>query len=85
MREFQKCMKQFWNFGKRNEEFLTMEQVAELFKLLNEVFKAVKEDKETRLEQFKTAKKKMDEEDVDFFHEDLKKVDKIQNCKISYL
>jgi len=24
----------------------------------------------------------MDEEDVDFFHEDLKKVDKIQNCKI---
>ncbi|CDW84107.1 importin beta- [Stylonychia lemnae] len=79
MRELQKCMKQFWNFGKQNETFLSLEQVAELIKLLNEVFKAVKDDKQTRLEQFKTAKKKMDEEDVEFFHEDLKKVDKIQN------
>jgi hypothetical protein len=81
MREFQKCMRQFWNFGKLNETFLSMEQVVELYKLLGEVVKSVKEDKQARLEQFKTAKKKMDDEDVEYFHEDLKKVDKILNRK----
>ena len=32
-----------------------------------------------RLEQFKTAKKKMDEEDIEYFEEDVRKIDKIEN------
>jgi hypothetical protein len=79
MREFQKCIKQFWNFEKMKENFLPVEDVRELFKFLGEIAKTVREDKVTRLEQFKTAKKKMDEEDVEYFKEDLKKVDKIQH------
>ena len=35
------------------------------------------------MEQFKTAKKKMDEEDIEYFHEDIKKVDKIIKCNNS--
>lgn len=46
--------------------------------LLGEILKLIKEDKQSRLEQFKVAKKKMDEEDIEYFHEDLKKVDKIE-------
>jgi hypothetical protein len=34
-----------------------------------------------RLEQFKTAKKKMDEEDIEYFEEDIRKIDKIENRK----
>ena len=32
-----------------------------------------------RLEQFKTAKKNMDEEDIEYFEEDVRKIDKIEN------
>lgn len=60
---------------------MSLEDAALLFKLLGEVTKSVKEDKTARLEQFKSAMKKMDEEDIDYFREDLKKVDKIINCK----
>ena len=44
-----------------------------------QLVKAVREDKATRLEQFKTAKKKMDEEDIEYFEDDLRKVDKIEH------
>ena len=37
-----------------------------------------------RLDQFKTAKKKMDEEDIEYFEEDVKKVDKIENRKNNF-
>jgi len=39
----------------------------------------VREDKQTRLEQFKVAKKKMDDDDIEYFEEDLRKVGKIEN------
>ena len=48
-----------------------------MIKFLAEAADTVKEDKKARLESFKTAKKKMDEEDVEYFEQDLKKVDKI--------
>lgn len=61
---------------------MAIEQVQELIDLLGRVLKLIKEDKHTRLEQFKSAKKKMDEEDIDYFHEDIRKIDKIENCKV---
>lgn len=71
----------FWSFGTLGEIFLSVEEAAELVKLISEVAKEVREDKEVRLEQFKTAKKKMDEEDIEYFYEDVRKVDKIENRK----
>ena len=85
MREFQKSINQFWNFGKRGEIFLPIEQINDLYNLLGQIIKAVSEDKQARLEQFKTAKKKMDEEDIEYFHEDIKKVDKIIKCNNSII
>ncbi len=57
------------------------QDACELVAMLGAILKLIREDKETRIEQFKTAKKKMDEEDIDYFYEDLKKVDKIEGCK----
>ena len=82
MKEFQKCIKQFWNFKDHGEVFLPTEQVQDLVKLIGTIAKEVREDKQVRLEQFKTAKSKMDEEDIEYFEEDLIKVDKIENSKI---
>lgn len=81
MKELQRCVKQFWNFGTLGEIFLSVEDANGLVKLIAEVAKEVREDREVRLEQFKAAKKKMDEEDIEYFEEDVKKVDKIENCK----
>ena len=53
-----------------------------MVKLIGTIAKEVREDKQVRLEQFKTAKSKMDEEDIEYFEEDLIKVDKIENSKI---
>jgi hypothetical protein len=79
-KELQRCVKQFWNFGEApGKIFLPIEEAQGLVKLISEVAKEVREDREIRLEQFKTAKKKMDEEDIEYFYEDVKKVDKIEN------
>ncbi len=80
-KELQRCVKQFWNFGTLGEIFLSVEDAQGLVKLIGEVAKEVREDREVRLEQFKTAKKKMDEEDIEYFEEDVRKVDKIENRK----
>lgn len=61
---------------------MSEQDACELIVLLGSILKLIKEDKQTRIEQFKTAKKKMDEEDIEYFYEDLKKVDKIEGCKI---
>jgi len=74
-----KCVKQFWNFGKIGDTFLDLNATNELVALLGKVVRTVREDKTARLEQFKTAKKQMDEEDIDYFKEDLKKVDRIEH------
>jgi hypothetical protein len=80
-KELQRCVKQFWNFGTLGEIFLSVEDAQGLVKLIGEVAKEVREDREVRLEQFKTAKKKMDEEDIEYFEEDVRKVDKIEGRK----
>lgn len=85
IRELQKQVKQFWSFGKQGQIFLPLDQANELVRLVGEVVKEVREDKQVRLEQFKTAKKKMDEEDIEYFEEDLRKVDKIENRKDAFL
>jgi biopolymer transport protein ExbB/TolQ len=81
-KELQRCVKQFWNFGTLGEIFLSVEDAQSLVKLIGDVAKEVREDREVRLEQFKTAKKKMDEEDIEYFEEDVRKVDKIENRKL---
>ncbi len=58
---------------------MPIDEAQGLVKLISEVAKEVREDREIRLEQFKAAKKKMDEEDIEYFYEDVKKVDKIEN------
>jgi len=79
LKEFKKCCEQFWNFGKHGELFLSFEQANELVKLISEIAKEVRDDKVIRMEQFQKAKKKMDEEDIDYFKEDLRKVGKLEN------
>lgn len=79
MRELQKCIKLFWNFGKQNEIFLSIEDAKDLVRLIGQIAKEVRDDRQVRLEQFKTAKKKMDEEDIEYFEEDVRKIDKIEN------
>ena len=82
-KELQRCIKQFWNVGLTpGQVFLPVEDAQNLVKLISEVAKEVREDREIRLEQFKAAKKKMDEEDIEYFYEDIKKVDKIENRKL---
>lgn len=80
-KELQRCIKLFWNFGITGDIFLSVEDANGLVKLIADVAKEVREDREVRLEQFKTAKKKMDEEDIEYFEEDVRKVDKIENRK----
>jgi hypothetical protein len=80
-KELQRCIKLFWNFGITGDIFLSVEDANGFVKLIADVAKEVREDRELRLEQFKTAKKKMDEEDIEYFEEDVRKVDKIENRK----
>jgi hypothetical protein len=56
-----------------------VDQANELVKLISEIAKEVRDDKVIRMEQFQKAKKKMDEEDIECFHEDLRKVGKLEN------
>ncbi len=79
VKEFKKCLEMFWNFGKHGDIILPVEQAQEIVKLIAEVAKEVRDDKVIRLEQFQKAKKKMDEEDIEYFQEDLKKVAKLEN------
>ena len=50
MKEFSKCLLQFWNFGKLGEIILPLEETVQLVELLAKVAKVVKEDREIRLE-----------------------------------
>ena len=50
MKELQRCIKQFWNFGTLGEIFLPIEEAQELVKLISEVAKEVREDREVRFE-----------------------------------
>ena len=79
LKEFKKCCEQFWSFGKQGEIFLPVEQANELAKLISEIAKEVRDDKVIRMDQFQKAKKKMDEEDIEYFHEDIRKVGKLEN------
>ena len=49
----------------------------EMLDLLGKVVATVQEDKKERLSQFESKKKKMTEEDVEEFFEDVERIDKI--------
>lgn len=50
MRELQKCVKQFWNFGKQGEHFLSVTDAQEFVAFIGKVAKHVREDRQTRLD-----------------------------------
>lgn len=74
-----KCVKQFEVFQLHNESFMTEQHGQELVVFLKKVITTVQKDKEARLEQFESAKKKMSEEDIEYFYEDLDKMDRCWN------
>ena len=47
------------------------------------MIKVVREDKQERLKQTQSAnvKRKIDEEDLEYLKDDIRKIDKIENCK----
>lgn len=75
-------MKPFWNFEKTQEIFLPLDQINLMVKLFGDILTALRNDTQTRLEKAKSLKKKMDEDDLEYFENDLKKVHKVQHCKI---
>lgn len=74
-----KCIKQFEVFHLQNQSFMSDQHGQELVQFLKKVVTTVQKDKEARLEQFETAKKKMNEEDIEYFYEDLEKMDRCWN------
>ena len=78
-RELKKCVNQFENFNKTGDTFMPLQDIEKMVKLIAEVAKEVREDREERMKQFVQARKKMDEEDIEYFEEDIKKTDKIEN------
>jgi hypothetical protein len=52
-----------------------------MVKLFGEILQTVRKDTQERLVQAKSAKKKMDEDDLEYFEEDLRKVHKVEHCK----
>ena len=60
-----------------------MNDINELIALLGRVIKIVREDKQERLKQTQSAnvKRKIDEEDLEYLKDDIRKIDKIENCK----
>jgi hypothetical protein len=80
MRELKKCVNQFETFARSGEPIFTgLAACEDAVRLIGEVAKEVREDRTERFKQFATAKKKMDEEDIEYFKEDVRKVDKIDN------
>lgn len=54
----------------------TLEDAKTFVDKLSEVVKDLKNDKAERLKKFKVLAKKIDEEDIEYFYEDIEKVDK---------
>jgi len=51
-----------------------------MIEILGKYIETVRQDKAERLQQFKKAKAKMDDEDIQNFWEDVRKVDRIEKC-----
>lgn len=77
MKAFQGILKQFWN----QPNFLPEGHASAVIDFLAVLVKNCKEDTAERLAAFPKAKAKMDQEDIEYFKEDLEKIDKISRRK----
>lgn len=79
VKELKECFKQFWNFGKTNAIIFELPEINELVRVLGVLVKLVRDDKADRLKQISDPKvrKKMDEEDLEYLNEDIKKIAKL--------
>ena len=73
MQETARCFNHFYNY---KGAFLTEEMTVNLVGLMGKVLEQVTIDKEQRIAQFQTYKKKMTEEEVEEFEENVQKIDK---------
>lgn len=75
LKEIFKMLKQFHHFKKENKTVFSVVDATTLVTRLSEIVKSIVEDKATRMKQIK-AMKGIDEEDMEYFWEDVQKVDK---------
>jgi hypothetical protein len=68
MKELQRCLKVL---STCREIYLTQNQLDDLFDHCVSVLTTFDIDKKTRLDQFETQKKKMDEEEIEIFYEQI--------------
>ena len=74
MKELQRCLSAVRNC---KVSFLSDIEAAQLLDLIVQVLTQFTIDKETRLDNFESQKKKLDEEDIELFEEQLEKADKV--------
>lgn len=76
MKHFQNILRNFWD----SPEFIPVGTASAILDFLTLATQTAKKDKEARMEQLPKARKKMDQEDLEAFHEDVEKVDKVAKC-----
>ena len=78
LKEIFKQLKLFYSFKAKGLTVYTVEDATTFVTRLREVHDLIKADKEERIKKIKimTKSKQVDEEDIEFFEEDLEKVDK---------
>ena len=78
LKELFKQLKLFYSFKAKGLTVYTVEDATTFVNRLKEVHNLIKADKEERIKKIKimTKSKQVDEEDIEFFEEDLEKVDK---------
>ena len=76
LKEIFKMTQAFLHFKDKNLTVFSVEDATNLVNRLVTVINKIKDDKVTRKEQIKKLAKNVDEEDMEYFKEDLEKVDK---------
>lgn len=73
--ELSRCVKHFYNF--KGQQWMSDQYIREMLDLLAKVVETVQLDKKERLSQFESKKRKMTEEDIEEFFEDVERIDKV--------
>lgn len=76
LKELHKMTNTFDHFKEKGLQVYIVDDAKTFIDRLVSVVKDIKEDKEARLKKVKTLSKHIDEEDMEFFEEDLEKIDK---------
>ena len=76
LKEIYKQLKQFFHFKTKGMTVFTEQDAHTLIDRLVEVVSLIKADKNTRMQKVQKMAKQIDEEDMEYFMEDLEKIDK---------